>query len=105
MKKDVDLEWTIKELIERIKDWEGIKPTTAEKYRLRNLEKKSLYVKEELNKKLKDFDIKEPYIRLMLETGEIPSLDQVALKIREFKSLATVDAFVKPETSVAEWYF
>ncbi len=103
----MELEWTLRETLEKIKEWEGIskpKPgTEPEKYRLRNLAKKSLYVKEELDKKLKDLEFQEGGTRLELEAGEVPGLEDIALKIREYSSGATVNMFVKAETTVAEW--
>ena len=101
---DIELEWTLRELLEKIKEWEGIiKTDCAEKYRLRNQEKKSLYIKEELDKKLKDLEFQQGGIRLLLETGEVPGLEDIALKVKEYASGASVNVFVKAETTVAEW--
>ena len=62
-----------------------------------------LYVKAELTKKLKDLDFQEGGARLEIENGEVPGLEDVAVKIKEFTSGAVINLFVKAETSVAEW--
>ncbi len=100
----MELEWTLRLAIDKIKEWEGIAKTDPEKWRLRNLAKKSLYIREEMDKKLRDLDFQEGGTRLELETGEIPGIEDVALKIKEFASGAAVSVFVKNETTVAEWY-
>lgn len=73
------------------------------KYRLKNLEKKTLYIREEMDKKLKDFGFQEGGTRLKLEIGDVPGLEDIALKVKEYTTEATVNLFVKAETTIDEW--
>ena len=98
----MNLEWSLSKLLDKIKEWEGVAEET--KCRLKNLEKKSLYIKEEMNKKLKDLGFEEGGLRIKLEIGDVPGLGDIALKVKEYTTKVTVNLFVKAETTVDEWY-
>lgn len=97
----MDLEWTLTKLLEKIKQWEEVPKET--KCRLKNLEKKSLYIREEMDKKLKDLGFEEGGVRIKLEVGDVPGLEDIVLKVKEYTTGVTVNLFVKAETTVDEW--
>ena len=100
----MDIEWTLRETIEKIKEWEGVEKASTTEYRLNNLEKKSLYIREELDKKLKDLGFQDGGVRLRFETGPVPGIEDIAIKIKEYTSGVIVDLSVKAVTTVDEWY-
>ena len=102
---DIDLNWTLKETIEKIKEWEGINKNPEnkkEEWRLRNLEKKTLYIREELGEKLEHLNFQEGGTRLQIEKGVIPGLSEVAVTIKEFKTEVTANLSLKEDTTIGE---
>ena len=95
-------EWSLLELLGKIKDWSKVE--FHEDWRLRALQNNSLFLKEEMNKKLKELDSGDGGIRLRLESGEIPSLGEVALKIKRFNTDIVANIIVKPQTTIEEMY-
>lgn len=77
---NVDINWTIEEMHEKLKQFMGI-PADEER-RLRRELDNSLIVKEELGIKLKEYeDFQEGGVRLKLEYGRFPAIEELALTV------------------------
>jgi len=77
---NVDLNWTIQEMFEKLKQFMGI-PATEER-RLRREIDNSLIVKEELKVHLKDYpEFQEGGVRLRLENGRFPAIEELTLTV------------------------
>jgi len=81
---NVDLNWTIGELHEKLKQYMGIDKN--EDRRLKRLYDNSLIVKEELGVKLSDYpEFIEGGVRLRIEYGRFPSVEEIALNVALFQ--------------------
>lgn len=69
---------------------------------MRNLEKKTLFIREELGEKLQHLNFQEGGTRLQIERGIIPGLSEIAVTVKEFKTEATVNLSLKEETTIGE---
>ena len=76
----VDLDWTLRALIESIKRKLDIDQTSSR--RLRKLNGNALFYEEELEQTLRDLQFEEGGIRLGLEFGKFPTYGNLTLKIK-----------------------
>lgn len=77
---DVDLDWTLAELIENIKKKVNI--TSDSERRLRRLNGNVLFYEEELPLKLRNLSFEEGGIRLRIERGKTPQFGNLSIRVR-----------------------
>ena len=71
-------------------------------YRLRWLTKNELFVKEEMGKTLASMGMQDGGIRLKIEPGKIPALQQIALIVRKYSVDASVNIYLKWDMTIKE---
>ena len=99
---NVDLNWTISELTEKLKQYMGIKQD--EERRLRREFDNSLIVKEELSIKLFDYpEFREGGVRLKMEYGRFPSVEELALSVALYnEKKLRLRFYLKKESTILE---
>ena len=99
---NIDINWTIEELNEKLKQYMGI--DEKQERRLRREFDNSLIVKEELKVQLKDYpEFWEGGVRLKMEFGRFPSIEELAVSVSVYGNPGySLKFYFKKESTVAE---
>ena len=99
---NVDVNWTIAEMLSKLKQFMGI-PEESER-RLRKELDNTLIVKEELGNQLKIYpEFMEGGVRLKLENGRFPAIEELALTVALYGNIDfQLRFYFKKESTIAE---
>lgn len=99
---NIDINWTIEELTEKLKQYMGIDKN--EERRLRRELDNSLIVKEELSLKLLEYpEFREGGVRLKMEYGRFPSIEELALTVALYSEQSLkLRFYLKKESTILE---
>jgi hypothetical protein len=99
---NVDLDWTIEEMLSKLKQFMGIQED--EERRLRREFDNSLIVKEELGVKLREYEeFQEGGDRLKLEYGRFPAIEELSLTVSLYgNNDLMLKFYFKKESTIAE---
>ena len=99
---NIDINWTIEELHEKLKQYMGI--DEKQERRLRREYDNSLIVKEELGVQLRDYpEFLEGGVRLKMEFGRFPSIEELAVSVSVYGNPEfSLRFYFKKEGTVAE---